>query len=299
MAGTKAKEPTLSAYILTTDNEDTIKACLDSLKDVDEVLVIDGGSKDRTLDIARKYRNVNIYTNPWPGYPKQRNFALSKIRTDWVLYVDSDMEATPELIREIKQTIKNPKYKGYMVSYYNIFLDGYALEGGDWFPCYNDMLVSMEAKPHYDERRGVHEGDSFEGPFGRLQNFIIHHNYPKVEDWIAKMNQYTTLEVGRMEKLGVIFGRFKIRVNPRSFWSTMWFLLWYPKLFFMWAFFWRRGYRSGIPGLVYAMFGAIYIFLAHVKYWNHLCEKQGLKKPLKELVTYGHKIKSRYLKPEK
>ena len=290
-----SKTPTLSAYILTTNNEDTIKTCLDSLKGVDEVLVVDGGSTDRTLEIARQYKNVRIYRNPWPGYAKQRNFALSKVKTDWVLLVDSDMEAPPELIKEIKETIKKPKYNAYYISYYNFFLS-YPLFGGDWFPSYTPMLFKVDSSLRYDERRLVHEGGPYKGEYGYLKNFIIHHSYPTVNSWIYKMIKYTDLDSEKMKEFKKIFGRYNVKMNVRNPFSVMKFLLWYPFIYFMWVMFWKKGYRGKIPGLVYAILGSFYIFITHVKYWDYECAVKGVKPKIKDSIALGFRVKHRYLK---
>ncbi len=291
------KEPTLSAYVLTTNNEKTIKRCLDSLRELDEVLVIDGGSTDRTLEIASKYPNVRIYKNPWPGYAKQRNFAMSKIKTDWFFLIDADMQATPELIKEIKATINSPKYEAYYISYYNLFLDSWPLIGGEWFPGYTPMLFKRSKKLHYSELRKVHEGSPYKGPMGYLKNFMVHHSYSSVNSWIQKMVVYTDLELEQLIKgTKKIFNRYKLKLDVNNPLSVLRFLLWYPFIYFLWVFFWRKGYRSGIPGLIYSLLSSFYIFVTHIKYWDNECEKKKIKPKISEAIQLGFKIKSKYLK---
>lgn len=274
------KKPTLSAYILTGNNEEVIGRCLDSLKRVEEIIVIDGGSTDKTIGICKRYKNVKVYTNAWPGFPKQRNFALSKCTGDWILLVDSDMEAPPQLLDEIYETIAHPAYEAYFISFYNLFLGTYPLIGGEWYPHWCEMLFKNSPALHYDEKRIVHEGGPYTGEYGYLKNFIIHHNYPTINSWIKKMIFYTDLDAEKL-KTHLIFGRFRVRVNPKNKISVLWFILWYPFIHSMWLFFWRKGYKSGIPGLIYCIMSTFYYFIVFVKYWDTLCNEHH-DKPTKE-----------------
>lgn len=283
------KKPLLSAYILTLNNEGIIERCLASLDKVNEVIVVDGGSTDKTREICKKYKNVTVYTNQWSGFPKQRNFALSKCTGDWILYVDSDMEATPQLLDEIHTTIKNPTQKAYYISYYNLFLGTYPLIGGDWFPSWAPMLIKNSPEMRYDETCVVHEGSAYKGEHGYLKNFIIHHNYPTINSMITKMLSYTDLDAEKL-KIHKLFGRYTLTMNPKSALSVLKHVTWYPFIYFMWVFFWKRGYKSGIPGFVYAVLGTVYYFLALVKYWDNLCNEQKLKPTMKEAVEKGFKL---------
>jgi len=120
----------VSVLIIAQNAEATLKRCLDSLKDYEEIIIIDGGSKDQTESIARSYPNVKFTHNPWPGFIEQRNVSLEKATLDWCLMMDSDEAATPELNDYIRKLDLNALPKKMYKIMRTEYFEGHAVEYG-------------------------------------------------------------------------------------------------------------------------------------------------------------------------
>ena len=114
----------VSAIVITQNEERNIKECLDSLKWVNEIVVVDGGSTDRTLEIARKFTD-KVYHNSWPGFAPQKRYSLAKASKPWVISIDSDERVTPELRDEIIALLKSESifHQGYYIPRLSTFLE--------------------------------------------------------------------------------------------------------------------------------------------------------------------------------
>ncbi len=137
---------TVSAVVITKDEERNIAACLESLKWSDEIIVVDACSTDRTVDIAKGFTD-RVYVRPWPGYGPQKNFAIDQAHATWILVLDADERVTDELQDEIRQVLQagpSPELAGFEVPRRNYFY-GQWIRGGGIYPDYQLRLFRRSA----------------------------------------------------------------------------------------------------------------------------------------------------------
>lgn len=214
-----------SVLIIAQNSEISLRRCLDSLKDFQEVVFVDGGSTDNTLKIASEYENVVVYQNAWPGFVAQRNFSIDKATHDWCIMIDSDEAFTPELVAEVRNVIavKNPK-KLYRIIRTEYF-EGIPIEYGRGSSEYQERLFQ---KNHIRYTGGVHHGHLIDGRFAKVGDpemadlaphlRILHWPSYDFEDWIKKVPRFILLigqekikkgkRVGYAEMLITIFLSF-------------------------------------------------------------------------------------------
>ncbi len=180
----------ITVAILTKDNQDTIAATLDSIKGFDEALLLDTGSCDRTLEIAKNYSNVTIHTAPFCGFGKLRNIAADLAKNDWILALDADEALSPALALEIGRTPLSPDCV-YLMPFHN-FYNGRHIKWCGWHPETHLRLYNRR-KTGFD-MAFVHEGLRRDGL--RIIDFkepVFHYPYRSTADFLRKMQTYSTL----------------------------------------------------------------------------------------------------------
>ncbi len=241
----------LTAVVLTKNEEKNIERCLKSLSFAGEILIVDDYSVDRTLDIAKKF-GVKIYKRLLNGdFAQQRNFALSKARFDWVLFIDAD-EVVPEKTKlEIISKIENPLLKevGYFVRRDNYFL-GKKLKYGE---ASSVSLLRLGKKGCGVWKRKVHEFWDIKGKVVMLNNRIDHYFCENLSDFIEKINWYSELHTKANQEEGKKSNLFKI--------------LFYPVFKFFNGFVLKRGFLDGVSGFVFAFLMSFHSFLSWSKLW--------------------------------
>ncbi|NJN68221.1 MAG: glycosyltransferase family 2 protein [Chloroflexaceae bacterium] len=199
---------TLSIAIIARDEERHIGACLESIAGVaDEVvIVLDARSRDRTEALGQTY-GARLFIEPWQSYPAQRNRALERCRSDWVLFVDADERLTPELrheLRTIKAEADQPGNRqnigGYWIPRYNQFF-GQVLRGGGWYPDRQLRLV-WRTRTRYDEDQLVHEVAGHEGAAGTLNGHLLHINIECLGEFWQKQTNYALAEARMLARAG-------------------------------------------------------------------------------------------------
>jgi glycosyltransferase involved in cell wall biosynthesis len=229
----------LSAVVIAQDAEITIGRCLESLRWADEIVVLDGGSRDRTVEIARA-AGARVIRSPWPGFPEQRRRALAQARHPWVLSLDADEEVSPELAGEVRNVLRSPDRDGYDVPRRNRFL-GRWVRHGSWSRDVQMRLFRREAagvRP-----APVHEGYYVRTPAGRLRSFILHHAHPTLSESFEKMTRYTSLEAEQRARRGRV-GYLDLLLRPAA-------------TFLRYAI-GRGGWRDGARGWLLAGTTAVY-----------------------------------------
>ncbi len=181
----------ISAVLIVQDEERDLPDALESVTFCDEILVIDGGSKDRTLEIAEAAAARIVVNTPWPGFRDQRKFGAAQARHDWLLFLDADERVTPRLREEILGLrAKGFERAGYRIPRLAFYL-GRWIRGTDWYP---DLQLRL-----FDRRRGdwrgllVHESAKVNGPVGRLRGDILHYPYRDISDHLQTIDSYTNL----------------------------------------------------------------------------------------------------------
>ena len=246
-----AKLP-VSVIILTKDEEKNLPGCLASLTWAAQVLVVDSGSTDKTVAVARQ-GGAQVFVNPWPGFTAQRNFALSKCRQPWVLSVDADERVAPDLAQGLRALLAaGPRRAGYRVREVNNYFGRWLRHGGI-YPGEHMIFFRRQGALYSSGNADVHEGVQVADP-GRVRGHLVHHAYPTLELALDKLNGYTSVEAqGRVKK-----GR-------RVGWGG---LLFRPPQRFLNNYIRKGGWRDGVQGLLYCSLTAYYTFCFHLKIWE-------------------------------
>jgi glycosyltransferase involved in cell wall biosynthesis len=268
----------VSVIVPVRNESRNLPRCLESLRKMGEVYVIDSNSTDATAEIARSYGAKVVQFHYQGGWPKKRQWAMDTLPLayEWIFLIDADEALTPELEQEIRQAVLNPQINGYYIALQMFFL-GRALRhsgagfyklslfrrGKGQFECrlkdQNTSMCDME----------VHEHVIVEGETARLQNTLLHHNVESLSHYIPKHDEYSNWEAqvwmqgeaGTADLPPALFGsqaqrrrwlRKKLFTLPGS-----------PVLFFFYKYILCLGLLDGIPGLIYCMFQGIQFF--HIK----------------------------------
>jgi glycosyltransferase involved in cell wall biosynthesis len=237
----------LSVVIITLNEETKIRDCLESVKWADEIIVVDGYSQDKTMEVAREY-TPKIHQREFTGFGEQKNFALSKASGDWILSIDADERVTPELQEEIGRTLDNPKACGYYMPRKSYFANKWIKHCG-WWPDYVLRLFRSDRGRFSD--RLVHEAVKVDGQTRKLDNPLEHHPFSSVSDFIKKVDEYTAPGAQVMIAEG----------KNCSCWSAVS----HSTLAFVKTYFLKMGILDGWMGLVIAYSNAAGVFYRYIK----------------------------------
>jgi (heptosyl)LPS beta-1,4-glucosyltransferase len=238
----------LVAVVLTKNEERHIVACLDSLRWADGLVVFDSLSSDRTVALAEE-AGAQVLTRPFDHYAAQRNAALEAVAAEWVLFVDADERATPELAAEVREKVadESPEMAGYWLPRENHIV-GRVIRGGGWCPDYQLRLL-RKGRARYDPARPVHEVVLLEGQAGHLRHPLIHYNYDTWAQFHAKQRRYAAYEAYALYEQGV-------RPRYRSYLSQ-------PLREFRRRYFTLAGYQDGAHGLRLSLYMAWYTLVSY------------------------------------
>lgn len=240
---------TITAIILTLNEERHILPCLESLQWVDKVLVFDSYSKDKTTQLARD-AGAEVTQHTFENYSKQRNAALDAAEsTTWVLFVDADERATPQLAKEVQEVIATREESGWWIPRHN-YIFGHRMRGCGWWPDHQLRLLRRD-HAHYDPARAVHEEAVIDGKAGYLQAPLIHYNYETLAQFHAKQRRYIDYDAGILIEKGTQPHFYTPYTQiPRHFW---------------WRFITLGGWRDGLYGLLLAGLMSYYEMLKYRK----------------------------------
>jgi glycosyltransferase involved in cell wall biosynthesis len=268
----------VSIMIPTLNEEANMPRCLDHLAWADEVVVVDSGSTDRTVEIAHAY-GARVVNFEWNGqWPKKKNWALRHVdfRNDWVLIVDADEWIVPDLASEIAQAIEEPGHAGFYVNRRFIFMGRWIKHCG-YYPSWNLRLIKR-GQGEYEQLTGVgntgsgdnevHEHVVPRGKVGYLDNDMLHFAFPTIHTFMEKHNRYSNWEAAvqfrRADADNAAIGtelskrrRLKNLSRKLPFRST---------LRFLYSYVWKGGFLDGQPGYVFCRLLAIYEYLSVAKY---------------------------------
>jgi len=282
----------LSLAIATFNEEENIGRCLESVKNlVDEIILVDGTSTDKTVEIAKKFgAKVTVTDNP-PIFHINKQKAIDQCSGDWILQLDADEVVTKGLADEIKRVIKlSPKElksrrieakkqqlflrhqelvekrdgkigkeKGEIVAFWvsrkNLFLGRYLMHGG----VYPDGVIRLVKK---DKARfpckSVHEQIEIQGKTAWLENSLHHYDSPTFSRYLSKAKSYTSLTADELLKK-------KVELN---FINHLRYFVWKPAQTFVSLYFRHKGFLDGFQGFIFALFSAFHFPIAYFKYWK-------------------------------
>jgi (heptosyl)LPS beta-1,4-glucosyltransferase len=230
----------VTAVVLTLNEERNIAACLESLAWADNLVVFDSFSTDGTADLARQ-AGAEVIQHPFENYAQQRNATLDRVEADWILFVDADERVTPALAAEVQEVTGGGREEvAWWVPRHN-YIFGRLILGAGWYPDYQMRLV-RRGRARWE--RPVHEVAVVDGPEGYLENPLIHYNYDDLADFVARQEKYADYDAGILFQQGVR-PRFYTPYSQaaRQFW---------------WRFVTLRGARDGLHGLWLSLLMAYY-----------------------------------------
>jgi glycosyltransferase involved in cell wall biosynthesis len=247
---------TLSAVLITLNEAANLPRTLASVKGLGEIVVLDSGSTDSTLNIARSF-GANVITEPWSSFGAQKNSAIARATGDWVLSLDADEEVGPALASEIRALLEGePAFNAYRIPRLNHFL-GRPLRHGGYWPDPKLRLFRRGAA-HFAERP-VHETMEANGSVGDLESHLIHHCYPTLDDYIEHMNRYSTLGAETLVAAG--------RAGQSWPW-LVWNAVLNPAATFLYNYVLRLGFLDGREGLLQHINHSVYIHWKFAKAWQ-------------------------------
>lgn len=245
----------LSVYIITYNEEKKIRECLESVKWADEIVVVDSFSTDKTVEICRQYTD-KIFFVKFEGFGKLRNTAVSFTTYDWVLSVDADERVSEELKNEIihKLTV-GPEADAYFIPRKSHFLR-YWIKYSGWYPDYRQPQFFNKKKMKYEESHLVHE--SFKLSAGAklsvLKGHILQYPFLNIEEFLNKMNRYSTLKAEQMLQENKKFHFYQVILHPLACFIRMFFI--------------KLGFLDGFAGLILALLYSYYTLIKYVKFWE-------------------------------
>jgi glycosyltransferase involved in cell wall biosynthesis len=240
----------LSAVVIACNEAAKLQDCLESVRFADEIVVLDSGSTDDTVEIARAAGAKVTQVADWPGFGPQKNRALALASGDWILSIDADERVSEALRSEIQTAISRPQYTAYAMNRSSSYC-GRFMEHSGWYP---DPLVRLF-------RRGtarfsddlVHERLIAEGPIGHLNGDLIHLSFDNFEAVLAKVDRYSTAGALAMHRKGVRGSLFKAIAHGAAAFLRTYVL--------------RRGFLDGQLGFALAVSNAEGTYYRYLKLW--------------------------------
>jgi glycosyltransferase involved in cell wall biosynthesis len=271
---------TLSVVIIAFNEEHNLPRTLESVKWADEIVVVDSGSTDRTVEIAKSY-GAKVWVEPWKGFAAQKNSALEKASCDWILSLDADEEDSEDLAHEtqwvlsaveewpengmpvesgrnelrdrgLKYGFDEDNLNGFFVPRRNMFLGRFIRHGGFYPDAKLRLFRRGSAK---FETRLVHEDAQLTGTAGTLTGTLTHHAYPTLSGYIEHMNRYSALGAEMAKQKGKSgFSLVNIVIRP---------------IFtFLYNYFFRLGFLDGREGLLLHSYHSVYVSWKYAKLWE-------------------------------
>lgn len=237
----------LSAVLITRDAAGSLAACLDALAFCAEILVVDSGSQDATVEIARGH-GARVIETHWRGFGPQKQFAVEQASHDWVLCIDADERVSERLRNSIAAALRAPSFRAYRFARCNRFMGRY-LRHGEGYPDWSLRLFDRRHARWSDDV--VHEKVVTDVPVGTLAGDLLHDSAESLENYLAKQNRYSTLAAGNALAAGRRSGAAQLLLSP---------LLRFVRFYFL-----RGGLRDGLPGLVHILIGCYASFAKHAK----------------------------------
>lgn len=241
----------VTALITTLNEEHNIRDCLASVAWADEILLIDSGSTDNTLEIAGQFK-PRVLEHEYENAAAQKNWAIPQARHDWVLIVDADERVSPELKIEIERILlRGPEHPGYYIKRENYFF-GRKVNHCGWQRDY--VLRLFDRRKGRYEDKWVHADVQLDGKPGRIEQVLTHYTYRDWDEYFERFSRYTTWAARDLQEAGKSAGFFNLFVRPVvRFWKQ---------------YLWLGGLLDGRTGLILCMLSAFSVFTKYAKLWR-------------------------------
>jgi glycosyltransferase involved in cell wall biosynthesis len=267
----------ISILVPAKNEAANLRACLDSCRFADDIVVVDSNSTDGTQEIAQQF-GARVINFAWNGeFPKKKNWALRNVtwKHEWVFILDADERITPRLADDIRAAIKQSDCDGYYVNRRFWFLDGWLMHSG-YYPSWNLRLFKHRLG-RYEQFVGVsdtnsgdnevHEHVLIDGSIGRLAHDMEHFAFPTIDVWIEKHNRYSNWEARLLCSAGGLDTAASSQIDAtlarkRRLKRVAARLPFRPTLRFLYHYIWRAGFLDGYRGFVFCRLMGIYEFLS-------------------------------------
>lgn len=238
----------ITGIVLAKNEELNIKDCIESIDFCDQILVIDDNSSDNTVKIAQEL-GAQVIHHKMRNFSLQRNFALEKAHSKWVLFLDADERVSKELAKEIQNVLRVGKHDGYLIERKDIWM-GKRLVGGE---SGSALILRLGKKSVGKWDRRVHETWLINGKIGKLKHPIYHLPHLTIFSFVKKIGEYSSLHASENKSEGKSPSLSKIVI--------------YPIGKFMKNYIVKKGYKDGVNGFVSAMLMSFHSFLAWSQLW--------------------------------
>jgi glycosyltransferase involved in cell wall biosynthesis len=244
----------LSVVLATFNEENNLKACLDSVKELaDEIVIVDGGSKDKTVEIAESFGAKVIETSNPQIFHINKNKAIDAATCDWILQLDADEVVSPALLSEIKKVISDKEsLDGYWIPRSNFFL-GHFLRKGGQYPDYT-LRLYKKGKGRLPAK-DVHEQAVIDGQVGYLKNDLLHYRDLTLSKYLSGLDRYTTLIAVQMKEK-----------NENILLSFFGYMILKPIWWFLKTYFRHKGFVDGWQGFTFSFFSSLRFPIAYIKF---------------------------------
>jgi len=245
--------PTLSAVLIVKNEENTLASCLDSLSWADEIVVLDAGSIDKTVEIAKKYTHQVFLESDWQGYGIQRQRAQGYATGDWVVMIDADEHVTPDLKSSIQNVVlTNDQRKVYALPRLS-WVFGRFIRHSGWYPDYVVRLYPRNKAQYGDEK--VHEKLHFSDDMRvvKLKGDLLHYTYRDLEHYLVKSASYAAAWAEQRQARG------KRSSLLQGFWHGL--------ACFLRMYVFRLGFLDGRQGLLLALLSGHSTFVKYADLW--------------------------------
>lgn len=243
----------LSVVILTKDAEDSVRDCLESIKGAEEIIIVDGFSSDRTVEICRNYTD-NIILSEFKGFAAERNKGIDSASGDWILQLDADEVVTSALAKALREAMGQPApYVGYKFRRKNFFL-GRPMRYGGWY-----HYSAHFFKKGFGRYEGlIHERLKLNGRQGVIEAEIEHRPFASIAQFISRQNRYTGYEAREILNEKGVLGKKVVMHN-----------LYFKPLKLFWKFYLKKqGFREGMIGFIFSVLFSYVHFMKWIKYWE-------------------------------
>lgn len=247
----------LSIVVLTRNAEEKLGDCLKSVKGLGEIIVLDGGSNDKTLEIAKKY-GARIIKQKKGSYDTWRNQGKGEASGEWLFYIDPDERVTPELKKEIQNIVVagpdalHSPPNAYAIARRN-FVFGKELHHGGWWPDYVIRLMRKDALVRWEGE--LHEQPKIRGEIGYLKHPFIHLKEDNLSDMVKKTNKWSEIEANLLFESGhpkMVWWRFTRPVTSEVF----------DRLIM------KLGFLDGVEGVIFSVYQGYSVFMRYAKLWE-------------------------------
>jgi glycosyltransferase involved in cell wall biosynthesis len=246
---------TLSVVLATFNEEANIEACLRSAQKIaQEIIIADGNSNDKTVEIAKKFNAIIINTSNKAMFHTNKQMAIDAATGDWILQLDADEVVDETLLQSIEQLLDNQHspYDAFWLKRKNYFINGFLSKGGQ----YPDPVIRLFKRGKGNlPQADVHEQMAIDGKVGQLPGHLLHYNAPSFARYIQNANRYTSLTAQKLHQEKVTL----------SIKNDFYYLFYKPLYTCLLLFIRHRGYKDGFRGLAFALFSGLHFSLSYMK----------------------------------